>query len=395
MIGMFGVFLSTQIQTTVLGLQVYELARRTSSVSDAAWQVGLVGLAEAIPFLSLTLFGGWASDRWDRRILSIVGLLGLSSGALWLVLVNLEEPTSTLPFLAIQALAGAARALFRPAAAALGTELVPRELYTNAATWRTNLFQIATVSGPAVGTLLYAEVGAIWTYTVMTAGFMLGLSGLVVIRSTRRPTPNVAPILSSLREGIGFVFTNQILLGALSLDLFAVLFGGATALLPAFALDVLGAGPEAVGWLRSAPAVGALAMGLWLARKGPFRRTGITLFGCVAAFGVTWIAFALSPYLWLSLALLAAGGALDSVSMVLRATLVQVHTPPELMGRVLAVNSFFIGSSNELGAFESGVAARLLGLVPSVLVGGCLTVATVGITAALTPRLRKLDRLQG
>jgi len=229
----------------------------------------------------------------------------------------------------------------------------------------------------------------------MTGGFVVGLSAFLVIRSARRPTPNTAPILNSLREGIGFVFKNQILLGALSLDLFAVLFGGATALIPAFALDVLDAGPESVGLLRSAPAVGALAMGLWIARKGPFRRAGVTLFGCVAAFGLTWIGFALSPYLWLSLALLAAGGALDSVSIVLRATLVQVHTPPELMGRVLAVNSFFIGSSNELGAFESGVAARFLGLVPSVLVGGCLTIATVGATAALTPKLRRLDRVQG
>ncbi len=394
MTGLTGVFLSTQIQTTVLGLQVYELTRRTSDVGEAAWQVGLIGLAEAIPFLSLTLFGGWASDQWDRRLLSALGLLGLFAGAVWLVISNVGGATSTWPLLGAQALGGAARAVLRPASAALGAELVPPALYANAATWRTNLFHGTTIGGPAVGALLYTSIGPLWTYALLLLGYAGGFVAVLRIPPTGRVPPPPTPVFESLREGVRFVFATPLLLGALSLDLFAVLFGGATALIPAFALDVLHSGEQSVGLLRAAPAVGALLMGVWLARHGMHRRAGPVLLACVAAFGVTWVGFAFSPWLWLSALLLAAGGALDNVSMVLRATLVQTCTPPQLMGRVSAVNGFFIGSSNELGAFESGAAARLLGLVPSVVVGGLLTVATVAVTAVACPPLRRLDRVE-
>ncbi|HJV23763.1 MAG TPA: MFS transporter [Holophagaceae bacterium] len=392
--GMFGVFLATQIQTTVLGLQVYELARATRGVGDAAWAVGLIGLAEALPFLALTLFGGWASDHYDRRALSLWGLLGLLLGAAWLVQLNLGGAHALWPFYAVQAMAGVARALFRPASVALGTELIPVDLYANAATWRSTLFHIATVAGPALGALLYAWKGPLWTYGVMTAGYLAGFAALLALKPRPRPAAPATAILDSLKEGVAFVFSQQVVLAALSLDLFAVLFGGAVAMIPAFALDVLHAGPQSVGWLRAAPAAGAVLMGFWLARHGMFKRAGLTLIACVAGFGLTWIAFATSRSLGLSLALLALGGALDNVSVVLRATLVQTYTPQALMGRVSAVNSFFIGSSNELGAFESGLAAKALGLVPSVIFGGCMTLLTVGATAWRAPQLRRLRRIR-
>ncbi|HJW32620.1 MAG TPA: MFS transporter [Holophagaceae bacterium] len=392
--GMFGVFLATQIQTTVLGLQVYELARATRGVGDAAWAVGLIGLAEAVPFLALTLFGGWASDHYDRRALSLWGLLGLVLGAAWLVQLNVVGAHVLWPFYAVQGLAGVARALFRPASGALGTELIPKELYANAATWRSTLFHIATVAGPAVGALLYAWKGPLWTYGVMSVCYLGGFLALLSLSPRPRPAAPTVAILASLQEGVAFVFSQQVVLAALSLDLFAVLFGGAVAMIPAFALDVLHAGPQSVGWLRAAPAVGAVLMGFWLARHGMFKRAGFTLIACVAGFGLTWICFAMSKSLGLSLVLLALGGALDNVSVVLRATLVQTYTPQALMGRVSAVNSFFIGSSNELGAFESGLAAKALGLVPSVIFGGCMTLLTVGATAWRAPKLRNLKHIR-
>lgn len=391
--GMFGIFLATQIQSTVLGLQVYELARATRGIGEAAWAVGLIGLSEALPFLALTLFGGWASDHYDRRVLSLWGLLGLMLGAAWLLVLNLHGAAALWPFYAVQALSGVARALFRPASQALGTELIPKDLYGNAATWRSTLFHTATVAGPAVGALLYAWKGPLWTYGVMTTCYLLGALSLLALPPRPRPEGAATSVFGGLAEGIRFVFSQQVVLAALSLDLFAVLFGGAVAMIPAFALDVLHAGPRSVGWLRAAPALGAVLMGLWLARHGMFRRAGLTLLICVGAFGLTWILFAFSPFFWLSLLLLALGGALDNVSVVLRSTLVQTYTPQALMGRVSAVNSFFIGSSNELGAFESGAAARLLGLIPSVAFGGCMTVLTVAATAWKAPALRRLRRI--
>jgi len=228
----------------------------------------------------------------------------------------------------------------------------------------------------------------------MTAGYLGGFAALLSLAPRPRPAAPATAIFDSLKEGVAFVFSQQVVLAALSLDLFAVLFGGAVAMIPAFALDVLHAGPQSVGWLRAAPAAGAVLMGLWLARHGMFNRAGLTLIACVAGFGLTWILFATSKSLGFSLLLLAIGGALDNVSVVLRATLVQTYTPQALMGRVSAVNSFFIGSSNELGAFESGLAAKLFGLVPSVVFGGCMTLLTVGATAWRAPQLRKLKHIR-
>jgi MFS family permease len=285
------------------------------------------------------------------------------------------------------------RAFFRPASGALGTELIPRESYQNAAAWRSTVFHVATVLGPAAGGALIALGGPRAAYAVVMALFACGLAAVGSIAARPRfPAPG-GRFLPELVDGVRFVFHQQLLLGAMSLDMFAVLFGGATALLPVFARDVLGVGEVGFGFLRAAPAVGSIAMSLWLARFGHFRRAGRALLWAVAFFGLSWMVFGLSRSFGLSLAILAVGGALDNVSVVLRSTLIQMFTPQEKMGRVAAVNGFFIGSSNEIGAFESGVAAKLLGVVPSVLFGGVMTLVTVGLVAWRAPQLRRLEKI--
>ncbi|HET9553898.1 MAG TPA: MFS transporter [Anaeromyxobacteraceae bacterium] len=383
---MAAVFVATQIQSAVLGWQVYEL-------TGDPLALGLVGLAEALPFLALTLVGGWAADRLDRRLLSLASLALVGASGAWLFVVSLGTPRSPLPLYLAQALAGVGRAFFRPGSSALGSELVPRDHYQNAATWRSSTFHTAMVLGPALGGFLIAAGGPRLAYGVVVGLSALGLALMAAIAARPRPAPDASGLVAGLADGVRFVFGQPILLGAMSLDLFAVLFGGASALLPVFARDVLGVGEVGFGFLRAAPAVGSVVMSLVLARLGHFRRAGRALLWCVAAFGLTWMAFALSRSYALSLALLAAGGALDGVSVILRGTLVQLWTPQEKMGRVAAVNSFFIGSSNELGAFESGVAARLLGVVPSVVAGGAMTLATVALVAWRAPALRRLTRL--
>lgn len=386
--GLVTVFMATQVQSAVLGWQVYQL-------TGDPLALGLVGLAEAIPFLSVTLVGGWVADRRDRRLLSIAGLLAIGMSGAWLLAVSLGTPTSALPLYAAQALAGLGRAFFRPATGALGAEIVPREHYHNAASWRSSFNHAAMVLGPALGGILLAAGGTRLAYAVVVALVLAGLGAF--LRVGRRPirAPDGEGLLRGLRDGIGFVFGHPLLLGALSLDLFAVLFGGAVALLPVFAREVLRVDEVGFGLLRAAPALGAVAMSLGLARFGHFPRAGRALLWSVALFGVTWIAFALSRSYLLSLALLAAGGAFDNVSVVLRNVLVQTYTPREKMGRVSAVSGFFIGSSNELGAFESGVAARLLGVVPSVVFGGSMTLLTVAAVAWRAPALRRLERIGG
>jgi MFS family permease len=384
--GMVAIFVATQIQSAVLGWQVYQLTGDPLSL-------GLIGLAEALPFLSLTLVGGWAADRRDRRTLSVAGLAAIGASGVWLLAMSLTSPRSALPLYGAQALAGLGRAFFRPATSALGAEIVPRDHYHNAASWRSSFFHAAMVIGPAIGGALVAIGGSRLAYAVVVLLLAGGLAALWRVR--RRPVqpPAEGGLFDGLADGVRFVFGQPLLLGALSLDLFAVLFGGATALLPIFARDVLGVGVVGFGFLRAAPAVGSVTMSLALVRFGRFRRAGRALLWGVALFGLTWIAFALSRSYLLSVGLLALGGALDNVSVVLRSVLVQTYTPREKMGRVSAVNGFFIGSSNELGAFESGVAARLLGVVPSVLLGGAMTLLTVATVAWRAPTLRKLERI--
>jgi MFS family permease len=400
LVAMGAVFLATQVQSTVLGWQVYALTRDPLSL-------GFVGLAEALPFLALTLLGGWEADRRDRRALSLWSLAAVALSGLVLLVATFAPLRSALPLYGAQVLAGIGRAYFRPASLALGTELVPREHYQNAASWRSTVFHTAMVLGPALGGGLIAlgawladpagggapggeGLGYRLAYGLVLALSLAGFVSLSLIRPRPRPASRRDGVWAGLAEGVRFVFAQPVLLGAMSLDLFAVLFGGALALLPVFASEVLGVGGIGFGLLRAAPAVGSVVMSFVMARVGELRRSGATLLWAVAVFGLSWIAFALSRSYVLSLALLVLGGMLDNVSVVLRSTLVQVWTPADKMGRVAAVNSFFIGSSNELGAFESGAMARLLGLVPSVIFGGAMTLVTVGVVAWAAPALRRL-----
>ena len=386
LIGGFTLFIANQIQMVVLGWQIYNLTQNPLSL-------GLIGLSEALPFLSLTLFGGYLADRWDRKTLCLLSLLPILAGGLLLLTTNWTLPTQHVGiFYGAQALGGVGRAFFRPAYQALAADLVPNESYVHASTMRSGAFHISMVIGPVLGGFLiplgyrsaYAAVCALILATMIS---YLKIQPLVRFKS--EPSDE-----TRFFDGVRFVFTEKIVLGALTLDLFAVLFGGATSLLPIFARDILQVGEKGFGLLRSAPAVGSIMMSLWLTFYPPTRHAGRRLLICVFIFGLGWIAFALSHSFIISLIILVVCGAADNVSVIMRSALVQTQTPRRLMGRVGAVNSFFIGSSNEIGAFESGVAARFLGVVPSVIFGGVMTLVTVSTVAWKIPTLRKLDRLE-
>jgi MFS family permease len=387
------VTLGLQMQGVVVGWQVYD---RTGD----PLALGLVGLSEALPFLALALFGGHAADRVNRLRICMGTTLALAFCASLLWGFSWRFAAGPLakavwPIYGIIFLTGVMRAFYRPANMALGTDLLPKALYANGSTWRVAVFHSGMVIGPALGGLVYAWRGPVAAHALVMILMAGGLLGTLFIRYTPRPAaPKAGSVFASLGEGLRFVFSRRLLLGAISLDLFAVLFGGAVAVLPVFAREVLQVGPQGLGALRAAPAVGSVLMGLALAHRPPLRRAGRTLLLCVAGFGAAMVAFALSRSFALSLLLLAASGALDNVSVVLRATLLQTLTPEHMLGRVSAVNQVFIGSSNEIGAFESGLAARLLGLVPSVVFGGCMTLLVVATTAWKVPQLRKMDRIQ-
>jgi MFS family permease len=384
--------LGLQVQGVVVGWQVY--ARTGDPLA-----LGLVGLSEALPFLALALFGGHAADRLNRLRLCIAAALSLTLCSALLVSFTWRSASgpmakAVMPIYIIIFLTGIVRAFFRPANSALGTDLLPKELYANGSTWRVSTFHAGMVLGPAIGGLVLAWRGPAVAHGLAMTLLLAGTLGLLRIRYVPKPVaPTEGSIFASLAEGLRFVFSRRLLLGAISLDLFAVLFGGAVAVLPAFATEVLRTGPQGFGLLRTAPAVGSVLMGLAMAHLPPMRRAGRTLLLCVASFGVAMIAFALSRSFLLSLLLLAASGAVDNVSVVLRSTLLQMVTPAHMLGRVSSVNQVFIGSSNEIGAFESGVAARFLGLVPSVVFGGCMTLLVVALTSWKVPELRKMDRI--
>lgn len=379
--------LALQMQSTILGWQVY-------AITGTAWSLGIVGLSEALPFLALTLVGGHVADRSDRRRVGLASVALLALGAAILLGFNLHKlPSSAWPFYAVQGAAGLARAFYRPAISAFGTELVPREEYANAAAWRTTQFQVAMVAGPALGGLIYGFVSPRAAY-----GLELGLLvvGALFLAAVKAPVRDITAKEAGpgFFDGVKFVWREKSILGAMTLDLFAVLFGGAPALLPIFAgPGFLNVGAQGLGLLRAAPAIGSVLMSLALAHLPPLKRAGKVLLWNVGLFGACWILFALSRHFWLSFSLLALSGATDDVSVVVRSTLVQTLTPPAMMGRVQAVNGFFIGSSNEIGAFESGLAASWLGVVPSIVIGGFVTVGVVLLTAWRVPALRKLKEI--
>jgi len=378
-------------QMVVVGWQVYAHTHDPLSL-------GLIGLAEALPFIAVALLAGHAADRANRRLLAILGNLGMLLSAIALLLFTrfpaIAGAGRIWPIYLVIALSAIARSFTRPAMTALSADVVPRELFPNAVAWRTSTWQFAAVVGPALGGLLYGFYGALAAYTVVTIMFATALVSVFLIAYVEKRAPEVSEmkIGESLQIGLRFVWTQPVILGALSLDLFSVLFGGATALLPIFA-NMLRTGPQGLGVLRAAPAIGSVLMGVWLAHRPPLRRAGTTLLVSVALFGVCIIGFALSTNFFLSILLLALSGGADNISVVIRGTLIQTLTPAHLLGRVSSVNQIFIGSSNEIGAFESGLAARLLGTVPSVIFGGTMTLLVVAITAWCAPRLRNMREI--
>jgi MFS family permease len=271
-------------------------------------------------------------------------------------------------------------------------QIVPRELYPNSSTWNSTVWHIAAITGPAIGGLLYGFAGMHIAYIFVLVFAVISLSFFLGTRSVPLPVKlKKEGMVQSLTEGVRFVFRQQILLGAMTLDMFGVLFGGAVAMLPVFAAEVLNTGPQGLGVLRAAPAVGAVLMSMILAYHPPLKNTGYKLYAGVAGFGACIILFAISGNFWISLSLLVMSGMFDNISVVIRGTIMQLFTPDPMRGRVAAVNSIFIGSSNELGAFESGLAARIMGLVPSVIFGGGMTLLVCGVTAWFAPKLSKLE----
>ncbi len=391
-VSVFTMTMATQIQGIVVGWQIYAITHDPLSL-------GLIGLAEAAPFLSISLPAGHAADRFNRRRITLLSLAALVACSASFLAFSVTPRVLILPgawpFFAVIFVSGVARAFLNPARAALLAEIVPRSAYANAAAWRSSSWQTAAVLGPAIGGLLYGFSSATVAYAADTTLMVIAFVCFAGIRYVRSAAiPGRESIARSLHTGIQFVFRNPVILGALTLDLFSVLLGGAEALLPVFASDILHVGPEGLGVLRAAPAVGAVVMSLYLAHRRPLERAGRAMLLAVATFAIAIVAFGLSRSMVLSFALLAVSGMADNVSVVVRSTLIQIMSPPEMLGRISAVNAIFVGSSNELGAFESGVTARLLGTVPAVILGGLASLGVVGIVTRTVPELRALKRLE-
>jgi MFS family permease len=374
------------MQSVAVGWQVYELTRDPL-------HLGWVGLAQFLPMAVLALLSGHVADRVDRkRVLAVCFVIGAlaSSG-----LAALAATEPRLPLLyGLLVLIGVGRAFHGPAGSALLPSLVPRHEFANAVAWSSTIWQVATVGGPALGGLLYGIAGPFWVYALTATS--LAMSALLATRiaARRLPGSSSAPSFRTLVAGLGYVWRNKIILGAISLDLFAVLLGGAVALLPALARDTLHVGPSELGLMRGAPALGAALMALTLAHRPLARNAGVVMLGSVVVFGAATIVLGISRSLGLSIAALVVLGAADMVSVFVRQTLVQLGTPDEMRGRVSAVNLVFIGASNELGEFESGVTAAWLGLVPAIVAGGIGTIVVVAAYALLFPSLRQVDRLE-
>ncbi|MBM3350312.1 MAG: MFS transporter [Betaproteobacteria bacterium] len=382
--------LAYQIMAVVVGWHIYEITRDPLSL-------GLIGLAEVIPYFASALFAGHAVDHYcSRRFFAVLAGVLLLSNAFTLAALSAGWLSDNMIFWIYGSIAftGLARAFIAPSYSSLFALIVPREHYVRASGIGSACFQIGLVLGPAIGGLLVGFGSKSLAYAVTTLLCFGATIAILLLKLNEPPKFEGAAVFASIAQGLRFVFSNQVVLGAMSLDMFAVLFGGAVAMLPAFIHDIYQAGPEGLGILRGAPALGAIVTGLWLARHPINHHAGKWLLAVVAGFGLSIIGFALTSSFWVAALMLLISGLFDGVSMVLRQTIMQLATPDHMRGRVSAINGIFIGSSNELGAFESGVAARLMGLVPSVIFGGVMTLSIVGVTAKLAPKLRRLDLQQ-
>lgn len=380
-----------QMQAVILGFYIYQLTK-------SAFALGLIGLGEAIPALGFGLFGGYIADKSEKRkMLLLVFLLVFFSSAV-VFIVTLKNVTGIIHqdwvvriiYLMVFC-NGIARAFYGPAAFTVLGNSVPKELYPNSSTWSSSGFQIASILGPAAGGLIYGFYGITVTYAVILAFLLVALICVFLLKKYPPVYIPKESIWKSLSEGLHFVFHNKMMISAMSLDLFSVFFGGAVALLPVFANEILKVGAEGLGIMRATSSIGAVLVMLAMARISPMGKPWRNLLIAVTGFGLSIIGFALSRNFYLSLFFLFTEGGFDSISVLIRGTIMQMLTPDHMRGRVSSVNQMFIGSSNEIGAFESGTAAHILGTVPSVIFGGSMTLLIVSVTYFKTKRLVPLS----
>ena len=381
--------IAMQMQSVIVGWQVYEITRDPLSL-------GLIGLAEAIPAISITLYAGHLVDIANRKKVLLIAIFCLILCSLLLALISFDVISfftyyKVLSIYAVIFLIGLTRGFTAPASFAFMPQLIPQKILSNAISWNTFAWQTGAVTGPAIGGFVVAMIGFDDAYLIVAV--LTFAATILMMTIKKKPTPipeKMESAIKRVKEGIRFVFSNKIILHSISLDLFAVLFGGAVALLPIFAGEILMVGAEGLGILRAAPAVGAVLMALILTKLSMTERAGFNLLWSVAGFGVSIIIFGLSKNFYLSVFALFMSGLFDSISVVIRSNIIQNMTPENMKGRVSSVNSIFIGSSNEIGAFESGVAAKILGVVPSVIFGGSMTLLVTLLTGWKAKTLRRL-----
>jgi MFS family permease len=383
----FFMVVALEMQSVAVGWQVFSITHR-------ALDLGLVGLAQFLPGFFLFLASGAAADRYDRRKLLSLCYAGYALCSLLLLMLDLRQTHNVRPIYAVLVLVGVVRSLSGPVTRALLPQTVPLEHFTNAVAWHSTIYQGATILGPAVGGVMYAAFhGADAVYAAALAASMLALSLTLRLRFREVKREREATSLRSTLAGFRYVWKQKLLLALISLDMFAVLLGGAVALLPVYASDILKTGPWGLGLLRSAPGIGAAVMAAYVAHRPLRARAGIAMMWGVAGFGIFTILFGISHNLIFSLVCLVLLGASDMISVIIRGTLIQIATPDAMRGRVNAVDMLFIGVSNELGQFESGLTAHWFGTVPSVVLGGVGTLVVIGLWAWIFPSLRKADRL--
>jgi MFS family permease len=383
----FFIVLATEMQAVAIGWQVYDITRRSLDI-------GLIGLAQFLPSILLFLVSGHTADRYDRRKVLAFGYAGFATCSALLLAMTVWGGRSVYPIYGVSVLVGVVRSFNGPASRAILPALVPEEHFHSAFAWGATIFEAATILGPAVGGVIYAAFrGPAPVYAAaMTTAAMAAIS-MFGVKLRSRPPRRAALAWNMILAGIGHIWREKVVLGSISLDLFAVLLGGAVALLPAYAREILKTGPWGLGLLRCAPATGAAVMALALAYRPLRNRIGQKMLWCVAAFGLFTILFGVSRSLVFSMLALVMVGATDMVSVVVRGILIQLATPDEMRGRVNAVDMIFIGASNELGAFESGVTAHWWGLVPAAVVGGIGAIVVTGLWAWMFPELRNADEL--
>ena len=388
----FLITIALTMQAVIIGYEIYEL-------TNSKLLLGFIGLTEAIPAIGNALYGGYVADKSEKRSMLVafismytlmcIALLFLTNST---VISQLGTQTVVILIFIIIFLTGIVRSFSGPASFGLSAQIIPREVYQSAITWSSAAWQSGAVLGPAVGGILLGTLGITYTFGIIV--FFLCIAVFSLLQIEKKPVqfvPKDETIYESAMQGLKFVFENKVILSCITLDLFAVLFGGAVALLPVYAKDILHVGAEGLGLLRAAQAIGAIFMLMILAYYPIKKHAGIILLAAVFGFGVFILLFGISTYFWFSMFCLIMSGALDGISVSIRHTIVQLSTPDNMRGRVSAVNSMFIGSSNEIGEFESGATASLMGTVPAVIFGGCMTCLVVIVTYFISPSIRKME----